>query len=288
MFVEARDRQDVERRRVRMRVFRSAAVIALAGAITAIGPSSGSAAPANSDPASHVLPLRDVFPHTEWQGLSGLLLRAAVDRVYDAGDRIKVAVIAQAVELGGMGALWNQPSRYARYLAEQQLRPVFLGPILIVMPSGFGIYDGGRSTAAERRVLARLRVGGSSSDVLTASAATAVLRLHAAGALRSKDVLAPRAAMYAAYGARGELMKLYYTLQDDSDRAGAAVWVAAGRSRVATFRLPLRRLYRQVASFAIDWRVPRQLPRGEKRACLAARDASGNASATTCAALTIR
>lgn len=83
-------------------------------------------------------------------------------------------------------------------------------------------------------------------------------------------------------------MKLYYTVRDDSDRARTTLWVTAGRARVATFRLPLRRLRRHQGSFALPWRVPKQLTRGGARFCVAARDAAGNASPTACAMLSIR
>jgi hypothetical protein len=265
------------------------AAVGLAVALTAGGAGSGSAVVLNSDPASHVLPIEDVFlPGLELQGLAGLLLWSAVDRVYDAGDRIKVAVIPQAADLGGMGALWNQPARYAKYLGDTQLRPFFLGPLLIVMPVGFGIYDGGRSTAVEHGVLARVRVGTATSDALAGAAARAVSRLHAAGTLGSQDVLLPRTAPYSSSGRRGEVMKLYYTVLDDSDYARIRLWVTAGRKRLATFRLPLRRLHRNQSSFSIEWRVPRQLPRGGTQFCAVARDASGNTSPTTCTTLSIR
>ena len=268
---------------------RLAAAISVGLAFTATIPGSAAPALANSDPASHVLPISDVFPHhKELRGLAGLLLTAAVDRVYDAGDRIKVAVVADIVDLGGMGALWDQPSVYARYLGETQLRPYFIGPLLVVMPSGFGIYDGAHLTAARESLASRLHVSGGTPDQLIASAADAVTAMLAAGVLRSPDILRPRAATYQSPGTRGAIMKLYYTAYDDSDRAGATLWVTAGGRRIATFNQPLRRLHRREAAFVIAWRVPRRVPRRDAHFCITARDASRNVSPPSCATLSIR
>lgn len=268
---------------------RLAAAISLAIALAATVPGASAPAPANSDPASHVLPIRDVFPHpAELRGLPGLLLASAVDRVYAAGDRIKVAVVADIVDLGGMAALWDQPSVYARYLGETQLRPYFIGPLLVVMPSGFGIYDGARLAAVHESLAGRLHVSGATPDQLIASAADAVTAMLAAGVLRSPDILRPRAATYPSAGTRGAIMKLYYTVHDDSDRAGATLWVTAGGRKIATFNQPLRRLHRRGAAFVIAWRLPRRVPRRDANFCLTARDASGNASRPTCATLSIR
>jgi len=87
---------------------------------------------------------------------------------------------------------FNKPGRYANLLG-REIASAFIGPLLIVMPSGFGIYDGGRSTAAESRVLKRLPVSGRKSVLLVRSATAAVRRPLDAKALRSKDILAPSA-----------------------------------------------------------------------------------------------
>jgi hypothetical protein len=267
----------------------AAAAIALGVAVAGILPCSGSPAAADADPASDVLAIQDVFlPYAQPQKQNGDALAAAVDRVYGNGNRIKVAVIGAALDLGALGGLfWNQPGHYAKFLGKE-LSFLYVGPLLIVMPVGFGIYDGDRSTEAGRRVLAGLRVEGPSPDALTTSATTAVTRLLAASALRSKDILRPRAVPYPASGTRGRLIKLYYAVQDDSDRVGLVLSITAGRKKLATFRVPLRRLHRRQGSFSLEWRVPKRLPRGAKRLCLAARDASGNATPRTCATLTIR
>ena len=63
------------------------------------------------------------------------------------GDRVKVALIYTAEDLGAIPSLFGQPGEYA------QLGLWYVGPLLVVMPAGFGVYDGGRSTAAAEQVL---------------------------------------------------------------------------------------------------------------------------------------
>jgi hypothetical protein len=88
--------------------------------------------------------------------------------------------------------------------------PYHVGPLLIVMPSGYGIYDGGRSTAAESRVLDGLAVPGSKQpDALTDVAANAVDDLLRAGALRSPDILKPYVQALLARPAAGRLTVQY-------------------------------------------------------------------------------
>jgi hypothetical protein len=275
--------------RRRSAIRRPVAAIALTVAIAAIGASPSTPAVADADPASDVLAIQDVFlPYTAPRKQGAEALGAAVDRIYANGYRIKVAVIASAIDLGALGGIfWNQPGHYAKFLGNE-LSFLFVGPLLIVMPVGFGIYDGGRSTAAEKRVLAGLSVPGPGSDPLTDAATTAVGRLLAAGALRSKDVLRPRATAYPASVRRGKLERLSYAVQDDSDRARVVLSISAGAKKLATFRLPLQRLHRRPGSFSLEWRVPKRVPRRNVRFCIVARDPGGNASPRTCVPLSIR
>jgi hypothetical protein len=80
-----------------------------------------------------------------------------------AGFRVKVAVIGSQSDLGAIPSLFGKPADYAKFLGTE-LSLVYVGPLLIVMPAGYGIYDGSRSTAAERAVLSRLTVGGAGVD----------------------------------------------------------------------------------------------------------------------------
>src|SRR6185312_13198036 len=120
------------------------------------------AAGADGDPASDVLIAADTY--VPFQGVSKRSigkLNTNVAAVYASRYRIKVAVIATNVDLGSVPSLFNRPQLYAKFLG-QEISTAFIGPLLIVMPAGFGMYDGGRSTAAESRVLKGLHVTGRS------------------------------------------------------------------------------------------------------------------------------
>ena len=103
--------------------------------------SAPTAARADGDPASDVLATQQLFlprdaamPPTQQAQLAALLQEAARSRY-----PIRVALIASATDLGSVTALWNQPQNYARFLG-QELGLIYHGPLLVVMPSGFGLY----------------------------------------------------------------------------------------------------------------------------------------------------
>jgi hypothetical protein len=103
---------------------------------------------ADGDPASDVLAAQPVFlpqdanlPTSQQAQLAGLVESAA-----RSGFPIRVAVIASAADLGSVTDLWRQPQSYARFLG-QELSLVYRGPLLVVMPNGFGLY-GSRAPVA--------------------------------------------------------------------------------------------------------------------------------------------
>jgi hypothetical protein len=116
----------------------------------------GASARADGDPASDVLATQSAFLPQD-AGLTanqqtelGALLAAAQHRGYP----IRVAVIASATDLGSVTALWRQPQNYARFLG-QELSLLYRGPLLIVMPNGYGLYQA-HGAHAERAALRRL------------------------------------------------------------------------------------------------------------------------------------
>jgi len=190
---------------------------------------------ADGDPASDMLVVQNVFEPYEAPSHAAVAgLAKEVASVYAAGDRVKVALVATRVDLGAIPSLFGKPAQYATFLG-RELAGFYVGPLLIVMPSGYGIYDGGRSTAAEQGVLARLAPPGSAEpDTLAAAATNAVARLLQAGALRSKDILEPYVQALLARAAGGRLTVQYY-LSDDSGKASAAITVErAGHALLET------------------------------------------------------
>jgi hypothetical protein len=76
---------------------------------------------ANGDPASHVLPSREVFVPFDRSLCSpaGRRLDALTDATREAGYPIKVAVIPTAEDLGTLFRLYGRPQAYARQLASE-------------------------------------------------------------------------------------------------------------------------------------------------------------------------
>ena len=241
---------------------------------------------ADGDPASDYLVRVDVsLPSPGPSARASAQLLAQVEAVYAAGYRIKVAVIATAYDLGSISSLLGHPTAYAHFLGIE-LSSIYVGPLLIVMPAGFGIYDRGGSTAAEKRVLAGIRVHGTRPDDLTHAAAMAVAMLLKAKALQSKDRHAPIAYPQPSSGKRGRPIKLNYQVIEDSERSSIAVKVLARSVRVISFHVPLRRVLPQ-ATYSVTWQVPKKLPAGPYRLCVSARDPSGNQSPWSCMVIQI-
>jgi len=243
------------------------------------------AALADGDPPSDVLYFGNVFlPTPAPRPDAGKALQAQVASVYRHGDRIKVAVIASPSDLGSIPSLFDRPVDYSRFLG-LELQSIFIGPLLVVMPTGFGIYDGGRSTSAEEQVLKGVPIEGQTPDDLASTATAAVGRLLAAGALVSRDILAPIVLAIPAAGRFGQPTPLKYTMSDDSGRSSVVLQVLAGQAHVlATLKEPLRDA-QGGNIYSLTWRLPLHPPAGALRFCLVATDPSGNRSRQSCASL---
>src|SRR4051812_3721998 len=110
-------------------------MLAVAGVLLA--PSSASA---DGDPASDVLVLQDVYlPYAP--GVPPDLGRTITDLVKDtrkAGFPLRVAIIAQKSDLGAVPQFFGRPQSYAPFL-ESEIAFNTKKPLLIVMPSGYGV-----------------------------------------------------------------------------------------------------------------------------------------------------
>jgi hypothetical protein len=260
----------------------TALLVALVAALAA-----AAAARADGDPASDTLLQQDVFlPFPAPAAETGQALSQAVDAVYAKGDRLKVAVIATPADLGAIPSLFGKPDDYAKFLGSE-IQFFYVGPLLIVMPSGFGIYDGNRDTAAAEKVLAGLHVQGSSPDDLATSAAAAAKALLAAGALVSKDVVAPYVQTLPVTAKRGAPVTIQYYLGDDSRKAAAAIQVVKGATVLATIKIPLHTVHLGTL-YTAKVTLPKGTRRGAYQACITGVDGSGNKSRRTCSQLTVK
>jgi hypothetical protein len=245
------------------------------------------AAVADGDPASDTLLVQNVFlPYPAPSAAAASALSRAVTTSYAKGFRVKVAVIATEGDLGSVPSLFNRPGDYAKFLA-QDLRLYYIGPLLIVMPAGYGVYDGGRSTAAEEKVLADARPSGSSADQLTSSAATVVQRLASAGALKSKDIKAPYVAALAATVTPGRTARLNYAVFDDSGKTRERLAVRDRSKRVIAKWATALRTTLATKTYSVSWNVPANVKKGLKF-CIAAYDPSGNHTAPSCAPVAVK
>lgn len=257
------------------RAFVLAAVVAVAATLSPL-------ARADGDPASDILLGQSVyFPYNAPSQSARSALQQVVDGVYAHGQRVKVALIDDPTDLGAIPSLFGKPADYAHFLGIE-LGLWYVGPLLVVMPAGFGIYDGGRSTAAEEAVLRSLRVDSSSSDGLARSATTALQHLVAVSALDSADISAPLVTVYPASARRGRPAALRFDLFDDSGRSSAFVRVYESGRLVATLASQMQF---QIGTRHADvrWQVPSRLRSRTLRFCVVAADPSGNRSAPACA-----
>jgi hypothetical protein len=242
---------------------------------------------ADGDPASDVLLVKNVFlPFSAPSATASGGLSAAVGSAYAHGFRVKVAVISTQTDLGSVPSLFNRPGDYAKFLG-QELQLYYIGPLLIVMPAGYGIYDGGRSTLAERKVLLGAHPSGSSVNDLTSSAADIVRRLVAADALKSKDIKAPYVAALSTSVKTGKQARLNYAVFDDSGRTRERLAIRDRNRRVlAKWATPLRSTH-PTKTYFVSWNVPANVTKGLKF-CVAAYDPTGNHNAPSCAPVAIQ
>jgi hypothetical protein len=138
------------------------------------------AALADGDPASDYLLSQPVFlppdvvvPEADAKQLTETLAAAKA-----RGYEIRVAVIGTRYDLGSVGALFKKPQEYALFLG-QELRFVYKGRLLVVMPNGYGVSQGGKRWPKAEPVVARLPPPRGSGAELTRAADTAVRKLAA-------------------------------------------------------------------------------------------------------------
>lgn len=160
-------------------------LVLLTALVAALAP----AAPAwaDGDPASDVLLSQDVFLPYAPNTVSKPLAAALAETVKRAGARgfgVKVAVVADARDLGSAGQLLGQPQRYADLLTGEITTNVAHGTgvggprVLTVLPSGLGGNNLGDH--AGNALDGLLPPDGGGADGLARTAAIAVGKLSAA------------------------------------------------------------------------------------------------------------
>ena len=135
------------------------------------------AARANGDPASDVLLTNQVFLPYEApiSKQAAQELRATVAEANKKGFKIRVAVIAFTGDLGTATVLWRKPQPYSKFLWSE-IAFVYSNRLLVVMPSGFGFWNGKKPVAKELLVL-KGRKPGATPPALVQSTTAAVRAL---------------------------------------------------------------------------------------------------------------
>jgi hypothetical protein len=141
------------RSRLLAQVVTSTVILAL------IAGSFATAARADGDPASDVLATQPLFlpqdagiPLAQQNQITTLLGAAA-----SSGYQLRLAIIASSTDLGSVTELWRQPQTYARFLG-QELSLVYRGPLLVVMPNGFGLESLNPAVPADASALAGIKI----------------------------------------------------------------------------------------------------------------------------------
>ncbi len=148
----------------------------LAVALVVIAAVPGSAL-ADGDPASDVLLGQDVFlPYSPISQTVERRLYAVCDAARKAGYPMRIALIAARSDLGVVPALFGKPQAYARFLSSE-LGGIVSGPVLVVMPDGFGLARAGQALSARPASTIRIAPG---ADGLGTAAVAAVQHLAAA------------------------------------------------------------------------------------------------------------
>jgi hypothetical protein len=244
-------------------------------------------ASADGDPASDVLIAGSAFtPYPPPPGDALRALGSALNAVELKGDRVKVAVIATPSDLGSVPSLFGHPQDYAKFLS-LELSFIYKGPLLVVMPAGFGFVDRSLPVAKAAAATSGVSIQGADAADLTLAAARAVSSLERAALLHYKDTYRPQAHPSPAKVAGGQRVALRYQVWDDSGRAKVTIELQNTRNAVvARMRVPSR-IVAQGAWYFVVWRAPRALSHSVLAYCLQATDVAGNHSLRSCAKLTV-
>lgn len=256
-------------------------------ALAAVVAGFASPARADGDPASDVLYFQDLFlPYTRPSADVAAELTKAVADANKAGFRIKVAVVATAQDLGSVPSLFNQSPLYARFLGTE-LKTFYTHRLLVVMPGGFGIYNGGLPIDRETAALADLKIESPDPDGLAKAAEAAVAKLRQSlGTSGGRDSSPPVVTALASTGTKGKTATLRYRVFDASGKSREVVRVYGPAFLLFTTIVKGFAKAKPKRTSAVVWKVPRDLETKKLQFCVLAQDPSGNQK-TSCAPLKI-
>ena len=155
-------------------------LVTLAAAVVALGLTP--LARADGDPASDWLLSQPSFV-PEDIGVPAAYttqLNAVLSDAKARGYEIRVAVIGTRYDMGSVYVDWLKPKRYVPFLSKE-LFFVYKGRVLVVMPNGLAVTDGGGkpAPAADRALVDRLPAPGKDPAALATAATHTVIALAA-------------------------------------------------------------------------------------------------------------
>jgi hypothetical protein len=156
---------------------------------------------ADGDPASDWLLTRPAFfppdagiSSADQKALTQLLLSAKAQ-----GYTLRIAPISSQYDMGSVTVLWRRPTDYAPFLS-QELRFLYKGRVLVVMPNGFAIARNGKRDAPEQTIVAKLPVPKPFQGAPLAAATETAVRKLAAGA----GIVLPRTSILTSSGGNSQ------------------------------------------------------------------------------------
>jgi hypothetical protein len=136
---------------------------------------------ADGDPASDYLITQPVFLPFDAK-VSADRAESLTSLLADSrrkGFPLKVAIIADAYDLGSVPSLFGKPQQYASFLGQEDYY-FFKDELLVVMPQGYGVYKHGGASKEDRAAISALpKPENATGDVLAAAAERAVRALAA-------------------------------------------------------------------------------------------------------------
>jgi hypothetical protein len=137
------------------------------------------AALADADPASDVLYTQRLylpFFGTKVSPAHAQAVKQAVDAAWKKGKPLKVALIPDKLDLGGVFQLFGKPQTYASFLAREEVC-CFRGLFVTVMPQGIGVFHVGHSVVKEKAIVQKIAVPQTGADGVADAATIAVGKL---------------------------------------------------------------------------------------------------------------
>jgi hypothetical protein len=136
------------------------------------------AAHADADPASDILYSQRIYLPFFGEKVSDAnaqALKKVVDEAWSKGYKVKVALIANLNDLGGIPQLWAKPQTYADFLG-RELVFLYKGKLLTVMPNGIGVYQYKQPVTQEKAAVKGISIG-RGADGIANAATLAVAKL---------------------------------------------------------------------------------------------------------------